>query len=106
MHTTTQPNHTQIAIQAIRRIYRETNTLADARRIPIDVAAQRLLAYADLLALLEPHRQKQGASRSLMLEALEDWEDQTYETRALVPGYQQKAERAAITWIKKTYFSL
>jgi hypothetical protein len=75
MQTTTQPNHTQTAITAIHRLYRETNTLGDARRIPVDIAAQRLLAYADLLALLEPNREKQGASKPLLLEALADWYD-------------------------------
>jgi hypothetical protein len=103
--TTATPNHAQTAITALTRLYRETNTIGDTRRIPVDVAALRLLAYADLIRLIE-NRESVGATTKAMMDALSDWEDQTYESRALLTLYQCKAERAAIIWIRKTYFLL
>lgn len=102
--TTATPNHAQTAITALTRLYRETNTLGDARRIPVDVAALRLLAYADLIRLIE-NRERVGATTKAMLDALTDWDDQTYESRAMVTLYQCKAERAAIKWIKEKFFT-
>lgn len=104
MHTTTQPNHTQIAIHALHRLYRETNTLGLIRKIPLDVAALRLQAYADLIALLEG-RVGWGTDIKIMTEALNDWEDHTYEDRAILTKAQQTLERKSIQYVKQLYLS-